>query len=128
MSKTPTILDLSNYQRVGCLAVDMTCAAIIHERKRGLEPKRIILHKAYYQMFQAWVAREYDEQTAMKHFEIDGVEIVPSEISTRDTLRIEYLKPIIVNLHDQTSKQHNNLFTAYSSPYCQSYGKLHRTI
>ena len=97
MSKTPPIFDLTNYQKVGCLAVDMTCAAIIHERKRGLEPKRIILHPAYYQMFQAWVAREYDEETAMKQFEIDGVEIVKAEISTRDSLRIEYLKPIIVN-------------------------------
>lgn len=86
-------LDLYNYEKVGCLAVDMTCAAIIHERKRGLEPLAIILNIAYYQMFQAWVAREYDEETALKDFYIDGVEIRKERFTSGKSLMIEYVKP-----------------------------------
>ena len=87
-------LDLVNYKKQGNLAVDMTCEAIMQERMRGKEPKTIILHTAYYQMFQVWVAREYGEETALKEFYIDGVEIRRERISTGKSLQIEYLEPI----------------------------------
>jgi hypothetical protein len=94
MKKQPVILNLSNYQKVGCLAVDMTCAAIIHERKQGIEPKAVVLHPAYYQMFQAWAAKEYGEETAMKEFYIDGVEIRKETLISGKSLMIEHYKPI----------------------------------
>lgn len=92
--RAPQPLDLVNYKKQGCLAVDMTCVAIMEERMRGKEPKTIILHTAYYEMFQAWVAREYGEETAMKDFFIDGVEIRRERISTGKSLQIEYLEPV----------------------------------
>ena len=89
-----TNLDLDNYEKVGCLAVDMTCEAIIHTRKQGIEPKAVILHPAYYQMFQAWAAKEYDEETALKEFFIDGVQIRKETLISGKSLMIEYYKPI----------------------------------
>lgn len=94
MKKQPQILNLENYKKVGCLAVDMSVAAIINERKRGLRPKAIILHPAYYQMFQAWVEREYGEETALKEFYIDTVEVRKERISSGKSLLIEYEKII----------------------------------
>jgi len=90
--KTPQELDVVNYKKVGCLAVDMSVAAIMHERARGKDPKAIILHPAYYEMFQAWVRKEYDEATAEKQFFIDLVEIRKEKISTGKSLLIEYNK------------------------------------
>ena len=95
MKKNPQVLDLDNYQKVGNLAVDMSVAAILNERGRGLNPKTIILHPAYYQMFQAWVLREYGEETALKEFYIDTVEIRKERISSGKSLLIEYHKPAV---------------------------------
>jgi len=90
--KKPTPFDLENYTKVGCLAVDMSVAAIIHERRRGKDVKAIILHPAYYEMFQAWVRREYGEETAEKEFIIDLVQIRREKISTGKAMMIEYNK------------------------------------
>lgn len=84
-------LDLVNYKKQGNLAVDMVCECIMHERMCGREPKAIILHPAYYQMFQAWVARDYGEETCLKEFFIDGVEIRKEKITSGKSLMIEYL-------------------------------------
>jgi hypothetical protein len=91
--RTATRLDLDNYKKVGCLAVDMTCEAIIYTRKQGVEPKAIILHPAYYQMFQAWAAKEYGEETALKEFYIDGIQIRKETLISGKSLMIEYYKP-----------------------------------
>ena len=95
--KSPTPLDLVNYKKVGCLAVDMSASAIIHERRRGKDVKAVILHPAYYQMFQAWVRREYGEETAEKDFFIDLVEIRKEKISSGKSLMIEYAKEEVIN-------------------------------
>jgi hypothetical protein len=86
-------LDLNNYKKVGCLAVDMTCEAIMHTRRQGIEPKAIVLNIAYYQMFQAWVVSMYDEEIALKEFFIDGVEIRKERFTSGKSLMIEYYKP-----------------------------------
>lgn len=83
-------LDLVNYKKQGNLAIDMCAECIMVERMRGREPKAIILHPAYYQMLQAWVAKVYDEETCLKEFFLDGVEIRKESISSGKSLIIEY--------------------------------------
>ena len=95
--KAPDPLDLGNYKKVGCLAVDMSVEAIIHERRRGKDVKAIVLHPAYYQMFQAWVRREYGEETSEKDYFIDLVAIRQEKISSGKSLMIEYAKEEAIN-------------------------------
>jgi hypothetical protein len=86
-------LDLVNYKKQGNLAIDMCAECIMYERQRGKNVKAIILHPAYYQMLQAWVAREYGEEAAMKEFFLDFVEIRKERITSGKSLLIEYYEP-----------------------------------
>lgn len=87
------VLDLNNYQKQHSLAIDMVANCIIHERRRGMNPKAIILSSAYYDMLRKWVHDTYGEETAQKEFFLDTVEIRREKIYSGKSLLIEYWKP-----------------------------------
>jgi len=84
------ILNLQNYKRQGNLAVDMVAACIIHERKFNLPVKAVVLNPAYFDMFKLWVEKNYGEETALKEFYLDTVEIRREKIYSGKILMVEY--------------------------------------
>ena len=87
-------LDLNNYVKTGNLAVDMVCAAIIHERNREMYPSIIRLNAKYWDLFRRWVESNYGAETLEKEFLIDTVEVKKEVMYSGKTLTIEHHKPI----------------------------------
>jgi len=90
MKKNVPILDLNNYQSQGNIAIDMVAAAIISERKQGLNPNVITLNKPYFAILKAWVEFSYGKKTAQAQFFLDGVEIKLDEWNNARILDIHY--------------------------------------
>ena len=89
-------LNLNNYEKTGNLAVDMVCAAIIHERRRQMYPSIIRLNSKYWDLFRRWVVENYGEETLQKEFSIDTVDIKKEVMYSGKTLTIEHHKPIAI--------------------------------
>jgi|GEM_PF-2169221 len=88
------ILDLTNYERQGNLAIDMVANCIIHYRAHGINPKAVYLNPSYYGLLQKWVEETYGEYVAQQEFSLDGVEIRRETIISGKILNVEfYPKP-----------------------------------
>lgn len=92
MKKNVPVLDLENYKPQHNIAIDMCANCIIHERRYGKPVKALILSSAYFGILKKWVADNYGEETALKDFFLDTVEIRCERIYSGKTLLVEYFQ------------------------------------